>query len=204
MIDSVIASLAKLVAGCSAEWIEEPDTRQRVYVANHTSHLDFVVLWASLPPRTRALTVPVAAKDYWSKGWRRYMSANVFHAVLIDRAAGADESSAEVGKKAVEMMTSAMGETRSLILFPEGTRGDGETIGEFKSGLYYLCQARPGLEVMPVYLANLSRILPKGETLPLPLLSTARFGRPMRLQPDEDKWPFLTRVRAAVVSLAEA
>ena len=204
MIDSIVASLAKLVAGCTSEWIEEPDTRQRVYVANHTSHLDFVVLWASLPPRTRALTVPVAARDYWSKGLRHYMAANVFHAVLIDRAGSGEDSAQEVGKQAVETMSSAMGDSRSLILFPEGTRGSGEAIGEFKSGLYYLCLARPGLEVMPVYLTNLSRILPKGETLPLPLLSTARFGRPLRLQPGEDKWPFLTRVRAAVVSLADA
>lgn len=204
MIDVVIAAAAKLVAGCTAEWIVEPDTQQRVYVANHTSHLDFVVLWASLPPRARALTVPVAAADYWSTGWRRYMADNVFHAVLIDRhAATQDGSGEEVGKRAVERMLSAMGEHRSLILFPEGTRGNGETIGEFKGGLYFLCKAKPGLEVMPVYLDNLSRILPKGEMLPLPLLSGARFGRPMHLDADESKWAFLTRVRAAVIALSD-
>ena len=203
MIAGTVAYLAKIVAGCSAIWLEEPDTRQRVYVANHTSHLDFVVLWASLPPRVRALTIPVAAKDYWSKGWRLYMAKNVFHSVLIDRVGGANGAGEEVGKQAVEQMKSAMGESRSLILFPEGTRGTGETIGEFKSGLYYLCRAQPGLEVMPVYLANLNRILPKGETLPLPLLSTARFGRPLKLEANEDKAHFLARARDAVAALAD-
>jgi 1-acyl-sn-glycerol-3-phosphate acyltransferase len=202
MIATVAASLARLVAGCTAEWLVEPDTGQRVYVANHTSHLDFVVLWASLPSRTRALTVPVAAQDYWGSGWRRFMAENVFHAVLIARSGGADQA-LDLGRQAVERMTQAMGETRSLILFPEGTRGSGETIGEFKSGLYYLCQALPGLEVMPTYLANLSRILPKGEVLPVPLLSSVRFGRPLRLEPDENKLDFLNRVRKAVAELAD-
>lgn len=204
MIAGLMASVAKLVAGCSSEWIVEPDPRQRVYVANHTSHLDFVVLWASLPPRTRAVTVPVAAADYWGTGWRHYVANRVFHAVLIDRAASQDASGEELGKRAVERMLTAMGDDHSLILFPEGTRGTGEEIGEFKSGLYYLCSARPGLEVMPVYLANMSRILPKGELLPVPLLSSARFGRPLHLDSGESKWAFLTRVRAAVITLAEA
>ncbi len=202
MIATVVAYAAKVVAGCSAEWLEEPDTKQRIYVANHTSHLDFVVLWASLPPRVRALTVPVAAKDYWSKGWRRYMAEKVFHAVLIDRVGG-DGSARELGKEAVDHMKSAMGDTRSLILFPEGTRGTGESLGEFKSGLYYLCRERPDLEILPVYLTNLNRILPKGEAMPLPLLSSARFGRPLKLEPAEDKEHFLARVREAVAALAE-
>jgi 1-acyl-sn-glycerol-3-phosphate acyltransferase len=203
MIAGVIASLAKLVAGCTSEWLVEPDTKQRVYVANHTSHLDFVVLWASLSPRVRALTIPVAARDYWSKGWRRYAAENVFHAVLIDRVASDDGERRHLGRQAVESMIAAMGESNSLILFPEGTRGTGERIGEFKSGLYYLCRARPGLEVMPVYLSNLSRILPKGEMLPVPLLSSVRFGRPLHLESREEKMHFLNRVRDAVAGLAE-
>lgn len=204
MIATIVASLAKLVAGCTSEWLQEPDTRQRVYIANHTSHLDFVVLWATLPPKVRALTIPVAAQDFWDHGWRRFMADKVFHAVMIERAASGDDMSHDLGKQAVERMSKAMGESRSLILFPEGTRGTGEALGEFKSGLYYLCSARPGLEVMPVYLSNMSRILPKGEALPVPLLSSARFGRPLQLEPKEDKAHFLIRARAAVASLAEA
>lgn len=203
MIAGLVASLAKLVAGCTTEWLVEPDTGQRVYVANHTSHLDFVVLWACLPSRVRAVTIPVAARDYWGRGWRHYMAEKVFHAVLIDRIASEDGEHRDLGREAVERMVAAMGENHSLILFPEGTRGTGEQVGDFKTGLYYLCCARPGLEVMPVYLANMSRILPKGELIPIPLLSNARFGRPLQLEPNEDKAHFLHRVRDTVVRLGE-
>ena len=203
MIAGIVASLAKLVAGCTSEWLVEPDKRQRIYVANHTSHLDFVVLWACLPPRVRAVTIPVAARDYWGTGWRHYMAEKVFRAVLIDRIASEDGERRDLGREAVERMVAAMGENRSLILFPEGTRGTGEQVGEFKSGLYYLCCARPRIEIMPVYLANLSRILPKGELIPIPLLSNVRFGRPLELEPDEDKAHFLKRVHDAVVRLGE-
>src|SRR4029079_9866324 len=82
----VLALVAKLMSGATLRWIDcQPDTCQRVYFANHTSHLDALLLSASLPRDVRAVTRPVAAKDYWSKGAvRRYM-AGVFNALLIDR-----------------------------------------------------------------------------------------------------------------------
>ena len=67
-------------------------------------------------------------------------------------------------------------------MFPEGGRNTDGEIGEFKSGLYYLGKKRPDLELVPVYIDNLNRVLPRGEFLPVPLLSCITFGPPMWLE----------------------
>jgi 1-acyl-sn-glycerol-3-phosphate acyltransferase len=204
LIATVIAGAARLVAGSTMRSLSGvPDTRQRIYVANHSSHLDFIVLWANLPPDVRALTRPVAAADYWSGGIRAYFARDIFNAVLIKRVAAVDRRDAvlDLVEEAITLMVGALGDDHSLILFPEGTRGEGE-VARFRSGLYYLCAARPDVEVMPVYMENLNRILPKGAVVPVPLLSRITFGTPIHLEPDESKPAFLSRARQAVVDLA--
>jgi 1-acyl-sn-glycerol-3-phosphate acyltransferase len=164
-----------------------------------------VVLWSSLPAEVRARARPVAAQDYWSSGLRHALAVNVFRAVLISRHAGNAKSNPEPAdpRLAIEQMLEAMGEHESLILFPEGTRGTGEEVAAFKSGLYYLCQRRPGLRLVPAYLNNLNRILPKGEFLPVPFISKLTFGRAMTLEGGESKPAFLARAREAVCSLKD-
>lgn len=202
MIAGLIAAIARLVSGASVFFLAgPPDRRQRVYFANHTSHLDFVVLWSALPLHLREITRPVAARDYWEKGaLRRYLAAKVFRAILIDRGGTASVAAA---RGTIDQLVSEMGDRWSVIVFPEGTRGSGEEIAPFKSGIYHLCREKPGLELLPVYLDNMNRILPKGELLPVPMLSRVIFGRPMQLEPDEPKPAFLERARAAVGALAE-
>src|SRR5262245_51460428 len=186
----VLAATAKLLSGAMLRWHEcQPDTCQRVYFANHTSHLDALVLWASLPGEIRDLTRPVAAKDYWSKGAvRRYM-ARSFNAILIDR------EEIKVHQSPVDLMVREIGKTHSLIVFPEGRRNVEEEMQDFKSGLYYLSKKRPDLELMPVYIDNLNRVLPRGEFLPVPLLTCMTVGPPIWLEPNENKTAFLTRAR---------
>ncbi len=202
-----LAAIARLVCGTSARWIGcEPTARQRIYFANHSSHLDFVVLWASLPPEIRAHTRPVAGRDYWGgTRMRRYLSRRVFRAILVDRRGpGVDpdrDAIVAMARHNVERTAHALGTDESLIIFPEGTRGSGLDVAPFKSGLYYLARRRPDVELVPTYLENLNRILPKGETLPVPLVGTVTFGRPMHLAPGEDKDGFLARARAELVAL---
>lgn len=206
MIAAMTAAAARLISGVQVRWVDsEPDPRQALYFANHSSHLDFVVLWSSLPAEVRAVTRPVAAQDYWNKGLRRALAVNVFRAVLVARHAGKSEThdAAAEPRLAIEYMLKAMGDNESLILFPEGTRGTGEEVAAFKSGLYYLCQQRPGLRLIPAYLHNLNRILPKGEFLPVPFISKLTFGPAMALATGEDKRAFLTRARQAVCRLKE-
>ncbi len=195
----VLAAAARIISGASVRWVDsQPDTCQRVYFANHTSHLDALVLWSALPPEVRELTHPVAAKDYWDKGRvRRYLANNVFHALLIDR------KDIKVHQSPVDLMLRAIGSTRSLIVFPEGHRGTEGQIGQFKSGLYYLCKKRPDLEAVPVHIDNMNRVLPRGEFLPVPLLSCITFGPPIWLEMNEPKNDFLTRAREAVLRLKD-
>lgn len=206
-IASLLAAVARGITGVQVQWAGcEPSERQRIYFANHTSHLDFVVLWSALPSRIRAHTRPIAAKDYWEETrLRRYLAENVFKAVLLERGAMGKAPSPEeahfVGRSLIEDMASALGKRNSLILFPEGTRGTGEKVGEFRGGLYHLALRRPDVELIPAYLENMNRILPKGEFLPVPMLSLLTFGEAMQMEPGEDKSDFLERAREAVSSL---
>jgi 1-acyl-sn-glycerol-3-phosphate acyltransferase len=196
---NLLALAARFVSGASVRWIDsQPDTCQRVYFANHTSHLDPIVIWSALPQAVRMITRPVAAKDYWSKGpVRRYLANQLFNAILIDR------EEIKVHQSPVDLMIREIGHTYSLIVFPEGGRRAGLEIGEFKSGLYYLCKKRPDLELIPVHLDNMNRILPRGEVLPVPMLSCISFGPPMWLEAGEIKVDFLARARDAVRRLKE-
>jgi 1-acyl-sn-glycerol-3-phosphate acyltransferase len=181
------------------------DGRQRIYFANHTSHLDFILIWSSLPRHVRERTRPVARRDYWEKSrFRRYYVGKVFNAVLIDRTAmngrpgvGLDRS----GREALEQMLAALGDEHSLILFPEGTRGSGERIAQFRSGLYYLCRERPDVELVPVRIKGANRVLPKGRILPRPQQSQLTFGPPMRIEDGETKAAFMERARGALGAL---
>ena len=155
------------------------------------------MLWATLPGEIRDLTRPVAAKDYWAAGAIRRYIARQFNALLIDR------EEIKVHHSPIDMMIREIGMTHSLIVFPEGRRNTDEEMLEFKSGLYYLSKKRPDLELMPVYIDNLNRVLPRGEFLPVPLLSCITVGPPIWLEPKENKHEFLDRARAAVLRLKD-
>jgi 1-acyl-sn-glycerol-3-phosphate acyltransferase len=198
VIAGALAGLSRLITGAQARWLCEPTPRQRIYFANHTSHLDTLVLWAALPGNIQALTRPVAARDYWeSSALRRFFATEVFNAVLVDRAV----VSREAILQSMSSMIGAMGDHFSLIIFPEGTRGDGITIQPFKSGLHHLAKAKPEAELVPVYLENLNRILPKGEFLPAPLMSSITFGPVLNFDPAESKSSFLARARQTIIDL---
>jgi 1-acyl-sn-glycerol-3-phosphate acyltransferase len=195
----LITTAARFLSGASVRWIEsQPDTCQRIYFANHTSHLDVILVWSALPHAVRRLTRPVAAKDYWSRGRIRRHVAKSYNAMLVDR------REIKVHQSPVDVMLREIGTTHSLILFPEGGRTTGDQVGEFKSGLYYLSKKRPDLELVPVHIDNMNRVLPRGEFLPVPLLSCITFGPPMWLETGESKVAFLSRARQAVQQLKES
>jgi 1-acyl-sn-glycerol-3-phosphate acyltransferase len=187
----------RLLVGAYARWVGcEPQLRQRLYFANHSSHIDTLALWAALPLRLRACTRPVAARDYWGKGFKRYIATRVLHAVLIDRA-----REDRLTDPLAPLVAALVGGD-SLILFPEGTRGKEPLPAPFKSGLFRLAQQFPQVQLIPVYLENLHRSMPKGAVLPIPITCTVRFGEPLALAPDESKEVFLARAREAVIRLA--
>jgi 1-acyl-sn-glycerol-3-phosphate acyltransferase len=179
------------------------DARQRIYYANHTSHLDFILIWSSLPRHVREQTRPVARRDYWERSrFRRYYVRKVFNAVLIDRGLVDTDTVGGAfdrrGREAVEQMLEGLGDEYSLILFPEGTRGSGESIGQFRSGLFYLCRERPDVDLVPVRIHGAHKVLPKGRFVPRPQESDLTFGPAMRLEDGETRTAFIERARAAL------
>lgn len=205
MIGTALATASRLVSGATVEWRCDPHADvQRIYFANHSSHLDFIVIWSALPARLRGSVRPVAGRDYWERGAiRRFLAARVFQAVLIDRGRIGSQSPAEAARAAIEHMAREMGNRQSLIVFPEGTRSPNGEIGPFKSGLYHLSRLRPDTELIPVHLQNLNRILPKGEMLPVPMVSRIVFGPPLRTTADQ-KDEFLANARTALLELRAA
>jgi 1-acyl-sn-glycerol-3-phosphate acyltransferase len=175
-----------------------PDGAQRIYFANHTSNGDFVLVWAVLPPHLRRQTRPVAGSDYWlTTPVRRFIGRDVFRAVLIDRRPDTRT------EDPMAVMLSALDTGASLILFPEGTRNMTDArLLPFKSGLYNLSVARPGVDLVPAWIENLNHVMPKGKVIPVPLLCTVTFGAPIRAEPDEDRHAFLSRAQAALLALA--
>jgi 1-acyl-sn-glycerol-3-phosphate acyltransferase len=202
----LLVLVARTITTKSVRFLERiEDARQRIFFANHTSHLDFILIWSSLPRHVRERTRPVAGREYWERSrFRRYYARKVFDAVLVDRAlldtntvGGADRR----GREALEQMLKGLGDEHSLILFPEGTRGSGESIAPFRSGLYYLCRERPDVELVPVRIHGAHKVLPKGRIMPRPQESDLTFGPPMRLEQDETKTAFNERARAALRTL---
>ncbi len=203
MFGQVIAAMtcagARILTGAQARWVGcAPLDVQRIYFANHTSHLDFVLLWSSLPARLRRKARPVAAKDYWCRGpLRRFAIDRVFRGVLVDRAHFDRDREASP----INPMLNALDAGDSLILFPEGSRGPGPKVQPFKSGIFHLAQARLNVELVPVWIQNSYRVMPKGSLFPIPLLCSVTFGKPVRLSEAEQKPDFLARMRDSLAGL---
>ncbi|HVU30858.1 MAG TPA: lysophospholipid acyltransferase family protein [Sphingomicrobium sp.] len=196
MISAIIIGLTRFLVGGTGLWLGcAPSARQRIYFANHSSHLDTIIVWAAMPADLRRRVRPVAAADYWGKGrFRRHIALKILNAVLVDRQVRTSNPLAP--------LEDALRAGDSLIIFPEGTRGLERLPSPFKGGLYHLAREFPELELVPVFLDNLRRALPKGSLVPVPISCIARFGAPLALSEGETKPQFLERARKAVETLA--
>lgn len=192
----LLAFLARLITGAQGHWHGcPPKAEQRIYFANHQSHFDWVLIWASLPDDLRSVTRPIAARDYWtSSPLKHWITREIFNAVYVNRQRTDDEDP-------LEPLAAALRQGDSLVIFPEGTRGNKGDPAAFKAGLYHLAEQFPQVHLIPAWIDNVQRVMPKGEVVPVPLLCSVTFGVPLLLQPGEDKRQFLARARDAVVAL---
>ena len=195
----LLAFVARLITGAQGHWKGcPPQALQRIYFANHQSHLDWVLIWAALPGELRARTRPIAAKDYWTASpFKHWITHEVFNAVYVNRQRTDDQDP-------LEPLQTALEHGDSLVIFPEGTRSNKGEPQTFKSGLYHLAEQFPQVQLVPTWIANVQRVMPKGEVVPVPILCTVTFGAPLTLFPSEDKRAFLARAREAVMALRPA
>ena len=191
----LLATVARLITGAQGHWKgSPPKAEQRIYFANHQSHFDWVLIWAALPHDLRAITRPIAARDYWtSTPLKHWITREIFNAVYVSRERSADEDP-------LEPLMEALRNGDSLVIFPEGTRGNKGEPAAFKAGLYHLAEAFPEVQLIPAWIDNVQRVMPKGEVVPVPILCSVTFGAPLVLEPDEDKRAFLDRAREAVLA----
>ncbi|MDH5537761.1 MAG: 1-acyl-sn-glycerol-3-phosphate acyltransferase [Rhizobacter sp.] len=191
----LLAFLARLITGAQGHWHGcPPKAEQRIYFANHQSHFDWVLIWAALPSDLRATTRPIAARDYWtSSKLKHWITREIFNAVYVSRQRSDDEDP-------LEPLMQALRNGDSLVIFPEGTRGNQAEPAPFKAGLFHLAEAFPQVQLIPAWIDNVQRVMPKGEVVPVPILCSVTFGAPLQLQAGEDRHDFLDRARRAVIA----
>jgi 1-acyl-sn-glycerol-3-phosphate acyltransferase len=212
----LLVGLARLITGAQGRWHgAPPKAEQRIYFANHQSHFDWVLVWAALPRDLRCRTRPIAARDYWTAtALKRWITREVFHAVYVSRPRTAPDAPKPPAPQdplapqgpletldPLEPLMQALQAGDSLVIFPEGTRGHAAEPGPFKSGLYHLARAYPQVTLIPAWIDNVQRVMPKGEVVPVPILCSVTFGAPLALGPQEERHAFLERARRAVLAL---
>jgi 1-acyl-sn-glycerol-3-phosphate acyltransferase len=196
LMGMLLAFIARLVTGAQGHWKGcPPKAEQRIYFANHQSHLDWVLIWAALPRELRVRTRPIAARDYWTATpFKKWLTTEVFNAVYVSRQRTEDQDP-------LEPLVEALRNGDSLVIFPEGTRSHRGEPMPFKSGLFHLAEQFPGVQLIPAWIDNVQRVMPKGEVVPVPILCTVTFGAPVGIAPGEDKRLFLERARDAVLAV---
>jgi 1-acyl-sn-glycerol-3-phosphate acyltransferase len=258
-----LLALVRLLTGAQARWWGcPPKAEQRIYFANHQSHIDLVMIWAALPQELRSITRPIAARDYWTNSpLKRWITTEVFNAIYVERGGSAPlpaelvtpepaaapapprervdpsmdampavtEAEAVVATPAaptvqaelplaadapltpgspeallpLQPLIDALRSGDSIIIFPEGTRGHTGEPQKFKSGLYTLAQMFPEVVLVPAWIDNVQRVMPKGEVVPVPILCSVTFGAPIKVEEGEERRPFLDRARTAVLALRD-
>lgn len=149
--------------------------RPAIVVANHNSHLDAAVLMDLVPLRDLPKLRPVAAADYFERGWwgvRNFIWRRCMNVVPIRR------DKVTRTHNPLQSMLDALDAGQSILIFPEGTRGEPERLGKFQTGIAHVLAKRPDVPVIPVLMRNLGFSLPRGERILVPMFCDVFIGPP--------------------------
>jgi 1-acyl-sn-glycerol-3-phosphate acyltransferase len=151
--------------------------KQFILIANHNSHMDTMAIMSAIPSRYIHKVHPIAARDFFGGSlFKKILMRYLVNATLIQR----DREDPE--NDPIDSMDKMLKKSRSLILFPEGSRGVPGVMTKFKKGLGYLIQRNPEIKVIPVYLDNVYKTLPRGKNLILPYNCSIKFGDPIQFK----------------------
>lgn len=192
----LIRPLMAIFIGCRTQgrqWL--PCAGPFVLLANHSSHLDTVSLLSLFPIWRLRDIQPVAAADYFERNRLvAWFSHTFFNILPIARRRITPENNP------IQRMLAQLRAGKSLIIYPEGTRGSGEDLGPFCPGIAHLLERMPQIPVIPVYLVNHGRCLPKGEWVPVPFFCEIRVGPPQVFS-SGNRRERLEKLRLAILSL---
>lgn len=171
----IVKPLVLLMLGINVRGREHlPSSGPAIIVANHNSHLDTVALMSLFPLKLINKIRPVAAADYFlCNRFIKWFALNIAGIVPIERRTR--EASQHIFTPAIE----ALDQGSILIIFPEGTRGEPETMGKIKNGIGHLVSARHDVPIIPIFFYGLGKCLPKGEVLLVPFFVDAFIGEPL-------------------------
>jgi 1-acyl-sn-glycerol-3-phosphate acyltransferase len=117
----------------------------------------------------------VAAADYFLRTpFLAWFSLNVLGIIPIDR------HKISKGEDPLREIKLALAKGETIILFPEGSRGEPEELAPLKGGVTHLLKEFPELPVIPIFCFGLGRALPRGEALLVPFFVDLFVGESLR------------------------
>ncbi len=149
-----------------------PSKGPAILIANHNSHLDTMVLMSLFPLCWLNSIHPIAVADYFLKNnFIKWFSLNIIEIIPVKRT-----NSKETLKEFFKKINNYLNNQKILILYPEGTRGTPEEMGELKNGIAYIAKNNPKVPIIPFYMFGLGKALPKDEAILVPFICDIYIG----------------------------
>ena len=143
-----------------------PKNEPYLIIANHNSHLDILAIMSMYKSSELINVNPVAASDYFFKNkYLKWVSLNLIGIIPINR-----KIKREGNAHPLDEVYRKIEEGKTLIIFPEGSRGEPEQLQKFKNGIGHIAKKYPDLKILPIILENAGKALPKNEALFVPLI----------------------------------
>ncbi len=193
----IVRPVVLIVLGLNVRHRERlPTDGPAILVANHNSHLDALVLMTLFPRRLLAKLRPVAAQDYFYRHrLLKWFALKIIGIIPLDRQVK------RTGQHPLAPINASLEQNDIVILFPEGSRGDPEQLGEFKAGVAHLAQHHEDVPLFPIYMYGLGKALPRGESLLIPFFCDIFIGEPFHWT--GEKKSFLDELNVRVKQLAD-
>ncbi len=195
----LLRGFLKIIVGAKfskADFLLEEE--QFIIVANHNSHLDTMTILASLPSKIIHKVKPVAAADHFGKTKLKEKLTNFFvNTLLIQRKR--DKENPE--NDPINKMIKTLDDGYSLLIFPEGTRGEPEISQPLKPGVALVLSSRPKVKYVPAYMKGMGKAMPKSDNLILPYNSTLIYGEPTSIENVESE-KILSQIQRDFIDLS--